>query len=248
MLPEDAGWLRLMARRESPHHLQVRVSGIRRCADKDFRFRRIDAEVFHVFRSGNGHDARRIQPGDSISFGIEYVVRRDPPPLVWPFGAMTVWLEYLESARFLEVFLERDLMVPACQVKPIEGPTAVPRMTLDDPDLLRWASMYEWRQRKHREFQRIRTRKHAFVSRAVREHVADEFAAGDVAVFQYGDTYVARIMLPHVHPNDLGSLRRFVKAERRAGRVSAADERVCCTRDSVAQRIVYELGTAYFLA
>lgn len=246
---DEAGWHVLRARRKSPHHLQVRVSAMRGDGDEHNPYRQvIDATVCHVFRTGSGDDERRIQPGDLISFEIEYAVRRGTSLFERPIGPITVCLEDLESARFLELFLERDLRVPDSQVVPIDGPSTMPRMSLDDPELLRLASLYEWRQRKLRETLRTFARERAFVSRAIREHVADDFEAGHVSVFQYGDTYVARVMLTHDHAHDLGSLRRFVKAERRAGRVPAADERIFCTRGSVKQRIVYERGAAYFLA
>lgn len=266
MRAEEAGWRMLLARRESPHHIQVRVSRVRDSRSETCPYRwTVDAEVRRVFRStsGGADNESRLNSGDAISFEVEFCVRRDTPLLEviagegdapgtlvahGPIGPITVCLEDLEFARFLEVFLDRDLTVPAGQVEPIGGPTKAPRMSLDDPDLVQLAAKEEQRRSDVRELISKVNHVDEVISQLIEERASDAFKASDVKVFLCGDTHVVRIMLPNEHPGDLGSLRKLVKNELSAGHVSKADARIACTRSGVFREVTHKGGTSVFLA
>lgn len=257
---EEAAYLKLTARRTAPHHLQVCVVCIRDARSRSFPWRwAVHAEVCGVFRSEPSGRARAFHPGDPILFGVEHAVRRDLPLREQPIGPIIVCVNQLESARFLEVFLDRDLTVAAGQVTPIECPTEVPRMSVDDPELVRLVAALRAREEKTRSMIMDCARRRRAVERTIAVHATDAFAPFDITVFEHGGVHVARVMLPNGHPAlawgpragtdaALGCLRRFVKSERRTGRVSMAIERICCTRSTVVRRMDLEGGTAVFLA
>ena len=251
MLAEEAGWLQLIARRESPDHLQVRVLRVRDSRSRKFPYRwTVDAVVYRILRSTPEADnlEPRLRVGEPISFQVEFCVRGDASFRERPIGPITVSLDDLEAARFLEVFLDHGRMVAAGQVEPIAGTTSTPRMSSEDPDLIR---LSEKRRRAQSETERILSEYHRLtelLSRLAEEHRFDAFRPSGVTVFECGDMPVVRIMLPEGHPTDVGSLRKLVKQERAAGRVSKCDARIACTRQHLTHEQTHNGETSVFLA
>jgi hypothetical protein len=140
-----SGRLKLNARRESPHHLQVRILEILSAEPGESRFRRkIQAQVCRVFRTTySDASGVRFQRGDLLLFTIPFVATQDWPgpqssenPLEAlkeiPIGPPFILLSSLEGTDFLEVFLDCELTVPECQVTPIDELADTPTLLLDD--------------------------------------------------------------------------------------------------------------------
>jgi len=247
---DEMAWWMLKARRESPYHLQVLVLRVRDSRSQANPYQwAVDGEICRVFRSGAGngeHTPRRFACGETVSFEIEFCIREDARDR--PLGPILVRLDSLIPARFLEVFLDDDLRVPAGQLKPIDEPTASLLLSLDAPQLVELAERRERRRLKTQQLCIELDRVRRVVSQVIEEHRSDAFTPSGVSVFACGDTQVVRVMLPQGHPRDLGSIRRLVKNERRLGHVSETDTRIACTRKRVTREVRHGDEIAVFLA